>query len=338
MKKCLKYLILTLAVALLVSGCGKDTDNKPKELFLCSSLGKTMTEDIVADYTAATKTKVHVTYLPGGTSQERLDFLRRHKFDCWLGGTGEEYYMANKQNVLQPYIAKESYKVPAELRSRRGEWTSLYLSYIALLSNKNNLRQYGLYAPETWDELLATELQDEIAIPNPAFGGATYGMITSLWQLRGKEQALDFAAKLNQQRPIYTSTPGEAIDLVYIGKRTVAVVPMGYALMLESRHRHLFATVPKDANRTMLTGAAIMKNANDVEEAQRFLDYLMSDASINSLTRKEYTYMWHVKYYPYNDGRRELIGNVKVPVDDLNWTASYKNEIIKQWLNAQQEN
>ena len=65
MKKCLKYLILTLVVALLVSGCGKDTDNKPKELFLCSSLGKTMTEDIVADYTAATKTKVHVTYLPG---------------------------------------------------------------------------------------------------------------------------------------------------------------------------------------------------------------------------------------------------------------------------------
>ncbi|MDQ9816092.1 hypothetical protein RFZ01_17085, partial [Acinetobacter pittii] len=62
--------------------------------------------------------------------------------------------MANKQSVLQPYITKEAYKVPAELRSRRGEWTSLYLSYIALLSNKNNLRNYGLYAPESWHELL----------------------------------------------------------------------------------------------------------------------------------------------------------------------------------------
>lgn len=336
MKKCLKYLIPVLVMAaFMISGCGQGNDNKPKELFLCSSLGKAMTEDVAADYTAATKTKVHITYLPGGSFQERVDFLRRHKFDCWLGGTGEEYYMANKQNILQPYIAKESYKVPAELRSRRGEWTSLYLSYIALLSNKHNLRQYGLYAPETWDELLVSDLQDEIAIPNPALGGASYGMVTSLWQLRGKEQALDYAAKLNQQRPIYTGTPGEAVDLVYIGKKTVAVVPMGYALMLESRHRHLFATVPKDANRTMLTGAAIMKNANDEEQAQKFLDYLMSDESINSLTRKEYTYMWHVKYYPYNDGRRELIGNVKVPVDDLNWTASYKSEIIKQWLNVQ---
>lgn len=327
---------MLILIAALVAGCGKNTDEKPKELYLCSSLGKVMTEDLVNDYTAATKTKVHITYLPAGNMQERLDYLRQHKFDCWLGGTVEEYYMANKQSVLQPYITKEAYKVPAELRSRRGEWTSLYLSYIALLSNKNNLRNYGLYAPESWHEFLAPQLQDEIAIPNLALGGASYGMVTSIWQLQGKEKALEFAAQLNKQRPFYAAVPGEAIDMVYIGKKTVAVVPMAYALMMEGRHGHLFATVPKDANRTMITGAAIMKNARNEEQAQMFLDYLMSDESINELNRKGYPYIWHVKYYPYNDGRRELIGNVKVPVDDLNWTAAYKSEIIKQWLNAQE--
>ena len=48
--------------------------------------------------------------------------------------------------------------------------------------------------------------------------------------------------------------------------------------------------------------------------------------------------MWHVKNYPYNGGRRELIGNVHVPVDDLGWTAVYKNDIIRKWLNAGKEN
>lgn len=338
MKKCFKFLTLILVMAaVLISGCGRNEAQKPKELYLCSSLGKTMTEDIVEDYEAATKTKVHVTYLPAGTLQERMDYLRQHKFDCWLGGTAEEYYMANKQNILRPYITKESYKVPAELSNRQGEWTSLYLSYIALLSNKNNLRSYGLYAPETWDELLVPELKDEITIPNLSLGGASYGMVTSLWQLRGKKKSLEFAAALNQQYPLYTSTPGEAIDLVYIGKKTVAVVPMDYALIMEARHSHLFATVPRDANRTMLTGAAIMKNTLDEQQAQAFLDYLMSDDSVEALNRSGYPYIWHVKNYPYNDGRRELIGNVNVPVDDLNWTASYKSEIIRQWLNAQQE-
>ena len=169
-------------------------------------------------------------------------------------------------------------------------------------------------------------------------GGASYGMLTSIWQLRGKNQALQFAEKMNAQRPLYTNGFGEAVDLVYIGKKTVAVVPLDYALLMEGRHRHLFATVVQDANRTILTGAAIMQGAQNLSNAQNFLDYLMSDSGEAVLLRNGYHYMWHVKNYPYNGGRRELIGNVHVPVDDLGWTAVYKNDIIRKWLNAGKEN
>ena len=224
--------------------------------------------------------------------------------------------------------------MPAELRNRTGEWTSLYLSYIALLSNKHNLQAYGLYAPESWDELLAPQLKDEIAMANFSMGGASFGMLTSIWQLRGREAALEYAAKLNAQNPNYTAGFGEAVDKVYIGKKTVAVVPLDYALLLETRHSHLFATVPKDANRNILTGAAIIKGAPHEALAKSFLDYLMSDEGAELLPKNGYHYMWHVKNYPYNDGRRELIGNVQVPVDDLSWTSTYKNEIIKKWVNA----
>ena len=224
--------------------------------------------------------------------------------------------------------------MPAELRNRTGEWTSLYLSYITLLSNKNNLQAYGLYAPESWDELLAHQLKDEITMADFTQGGASFGMLTSIWQLRGREAALEYAAKLNAQNPDYTSGFGEAVDKVYIGKKTVAVVPLDYALLLETRHRHLFATVPKDANRNILTGAAIIKGAPHEQIAKSFLDYLMSDEGAELLPENGYHYMWHVKNYPYNDGRRELIGNVQVPVDDLSWTSTYKSEIIKKWVNA----
>lgn len=170
---------------------------------------------------------------------------------------------------------------------------------------------------------------------NFSMGGASFGMLTSIWQLRGRDAALEYAAKLNAQNPNYTAGFGEAVDKVYIGKKTVAVVPLDYALLLETRHRHLFATVPKDANRNILTGAAIIKGAPNEALAQSFLDYLMSDEGAELLPKNGYHYMWHVKNYPYNDGRRELIGNVQVPVDDLSWTSTYKNEIIKKWVNAQ---
>lgn len=331
----LKIFTLVLALALL-AGCAKNDapQAKQKQLLLCSSMGKKITELFASSYGKATGTQVKINYLPAGTQQERLDYLRQNKFDIWLGGTSEEYFLADEQKILQPYIVKEAYKVPAELRNRTGQWTSLYLSYIAFLSNKNNLHAYGLYAPERMEELLAPQLKDELALADFNLGGASYGLITSLWQLRGREEALAYAAKLNAQEPEYTQGFGEAVDKVYIGKKTVAVVPLDYALRLERQHSHLFATVVQDANRNMLTCAAIMRNAEHVDEAKAFLDYLMSDEGMELLPENGYNYIWHVKKYPYNDGRRELLGNVSVPVDDLGWTAGSKSEIIRQWLKA----
>lgn len=328
-----KIFLLFLSISILV-GCKTDAGKVQKELIICSSMGQGLTKILADSYTEDTGIKVHIYYLPPGTQSERFDYLRQHKFDVWLGGTSEEYFLANEQYLLQPYLAHESYKVPAELRNRTGQWTSLYLGYIGFLSNKNNLHAYGLYAPESWEELLNPYLKNEIVIPDFSCGGVGYGMITSLWQLQGKEKALNFAAKLNEQNPQYTSGFGEAVDSVYIGKKTVAIVPLEYALIMENRHKHLFATVVKDANRNMLTGAAIMHNAVHLEEAQKFLDYLMSDASVQVLHKYGYNYIWHVKNYPDNIGRRELIGNVSVPADDLAWTSEYKNEIINKWVRA----
>lgn len=328
-----KIMALVMLLAVMV-GCASEKPKEKPQLHICSSMNKAFTELIADSFGKKTGAKVTISYLPGGTQQQRFDYLRQHKFDIWLGGTSEEYFKAEEEHILQPYQAKESYKVPAELRSRGGEWTSLYMSYIALLSNKHNLKAYGLYAPENWDELLAPQLKDEITMAKFSMGGASFGMLTSIWQLRGRDAALAYAVKLNAQNPDYTDGFGEAVDKVYIGKKTVAVVPLDYALLLETRHRHLFATVPKDANRNILTGAAIIKGAAHEQLAQSFLDYLMSDEGAELLPKNGYHYMWHVKNYPYNDGRRELIGNVQTPVDDLSWTSTYKSEIIKKWVNA----
>ena len=90
----------------------------------------------------------------------------------------------------------------------------------------------------------------------------------------------------------------------------------------------------KDANRNLLNCAAVMNNAQNLDLARDFIDYLLSDHSQAALRSEGYHYIWHAKNYPYNDGRKELIGNVNVPVDDLSWTAVEKEEIISQWLNA----
>lgn len=296
-----------------------------------------MTLTLTKDFQKKSNVKINIHYLPSGDFKQRQRFMEQNKGDIWLGGTSEEYFMANQAGILVPYQAKEAYKIPANMRSKQGEWTSLYLRYIALISNRNNLQELGLYAPTKWEELLDPELKNELAIPDPQLGGASFGMLTSIWQLKGKEEALAYAAKLKKQEPVYTKYISECIDQVYSGRKTIGVLPLDLALILEEKHEHLFATVVKDANRNLITGVAILKTSNNPTEAQQFIDYLMSDASEKALLANGYRNMWPVKNYPFNDGRRELIGDIQVPTDDLVWTGTYKSEIIRKWMEVEEK-
>lgn len=337
---------LLLAFLLACAACGSeknapvksasgDADKAaPKELRVCSSLGEDITQLLANDFAGQSGMTVSVQYLPAGSLAQRQQFLRAGGFDVWLGGTAEEYYLAHREKLLEPYLARESYKAPVTLRNKDGHWTSLYLGYIGLISNKEKLHRFRLYAPETWDELLEPQLAGEIAVPDYNAGGASYGMLTSIWQMRGKPEALQYAARFNAQRPQLTPDAAAAANLVYSGQKTVAVVPLAYALALEAQHPHLFATVIKDANRNLLTGAALLAQAPNPQGGRQFLDYLMSDESEALLKTNGYPYLWHVKNYPDNVGRKELIGRVQVPVDDLGWTSVYKSEVIRQWNEA----
>lgn len=68
--------IFIVVIAVLVAGCG-GREEKPKELALCSSMSKNRTELFANAYSKASGTKVRISYLPGGTLQERQDFLRK---------------------------------------------------------------------------------------------------------------------------------------------------------------------------------------------------------------------------------------------------------------------
>ena len=240
---------------------------------------------------------------------------------------------AGEQKMLRSYRPREAYKVPAEMRENQWRWTGLYVDYIGFLTNRDRLRELGLYAPETWNELLKPELWEETALADFKNGGRSYGMITSIWQLRGEAKAMEYAASFNSQLPLYTASEWEAIEAVRSGRKTIAVVSLSTALQLERQNRDLFATLVKDGNKNCITGAAILQGAN-LAEAQSFMDYLLSEHSKDLLASKGYPLLWRVSDYAHDDGRKMMIGDLELAVDDLSWTAGQKSVIIQQWLNA----
>ena len=237
--------------------------------------------------------------------------------------------MAAERDMLVPYLPRGAANIPPQYMDRDGRWVPLSIDYIALLSNRNNMRKLGIEPPSSWDELLQPVLHNEIVMADPATGGPPYGLITSLWQLRGRDAALQFAGSLRTQQVLYLPTEAKAGYEVYLGNKAVAVMSLRHALALEREHPFLYAVPVRDGNKNMITAVAILKNGEKRKEAERLMEYLLSKEAMQIM--REY------RMNPLADvlNDKNKYGDIgTVPSDDLRWMAGEKQALIREWINA----
>ena len=325
------YVILVLLTVLAVTGCNSQKQDPPVEgvVRVCSSMNRNLSEALVEAFANKTGIVVEFDPLVATSLSQRLDLLGNSRVDVWMGGSAEEYYMAAERDMLVPYLPRGAAGIPPQYMDRDGRWVPLSIDYIALLSNRNNMRTLGIESPSSWDELLQPVLHNEIVMADPVTGGPPYGMITSLWQLRGRDAALQYAGSLRTQQVLYLPTEAKAGYEVYLGNKAVAVMSLRHALALEKEHPFLYAAPVRDGNKNMITAAAILKNGEKRKEAERFMEYLFSREAMQIM--REY------RMNPLTDVQNDKnkYGDIGiVPNDDLRWMAGEKQVLIREWLNA----
>lgn len=316
---------------LLLSGCEPQTGEQPgvRSVNICSSMNQDLSKALINDFAERTGVMVEFDPLVPLDLQQRLDILENSKIDIWLGGFAEEYYMAAERKMLASYLPKSASNLAPQYMDRNSRWLPLSVDYIALLSNRRNMDKLGIKAPETWDELLQPVLYKEVAMAKPETGGASFGQITSLWQLRGQEAAMKYAGVLRTQEVSYLPTDAKAGYEVYCGNKSVAVLPLRYAQALEKEHRFLYAAAVKDGNKNMITGAAILAKGIHKEESRRFMEYLLSPEAAQIMRAHGIRPLGEM--LRQEGAQREKL---LFPNDDLYWIAVRKQELIKDWLNA----
>lgn len=324
------FYTLALTCALTVSATCTALANPLK---VASCMSEKITTAITEGFTAATQIPVEVLYLPSGSFDEKLNFLYKKNVDCVLGPTQDEFYAAERMNMLVPYASEHLNNLPEDLQPRKNSWTNLWVGYVALLSNKENLNKMGIYAPDTWLELLGNNFKDEIVLPEYESSNAGFSSITGIWQIKGEAMALHYAHEFNKQKIKFVKSEDDAIADVIKGKRTVTILPLHRAMKLESENENLYASIIQDANREIFTGVALLRGLQQEAEAQKFVDYLLSDDCVNLLANNN-VLRWHVKFYSSDEERQRLIGNTQIAVDDLGWISMSRKDIIKRWKKA----
>lgn len=212
---------------------------------------------------------------------EILERLRNEKNNpvasVWYGGPSDTFVQAKSEGLLQPYISPNASMISPSYKDEEGYWTGIYVGSIAFVSSRSWLKDVGLEAPQSWQDLLRPEYKGMVVIPDPRSSGTGYTILSTLVQLMGETDAFNYMKELNGNVRVYTtsgSAPGRSIGM---GEGGVAVMFAHDALKFyREGFQDLHITFPMEGTGYEIGAVAMVAGTENEEEAKAFVDWALT--------------------------------------------------------------
>ena len=260
-KRALTFLIFLLGLSSLVFAEGS--------LKVVAAYGGK--EKIFQQFTKDTGIKVDFIDMSSGELLSKLEAEQgKPSADVWFGGGLDSFIAAKNKGLLEKYISPEMAEVPLKYRDKDGYWSGVSLVLVGFMVNNDILEEKGLKAPKTWADLAKPEYRDEVIMANPAISGTNYALVHNLIQALGEEKAWAYF-------PFLAKRGGEPPLKVTSGEFGVAVIPMSGEFILMEGKYPVTTIYPEDMIPWVPAGMAIFKNAENLDEAKKFIDWALSE-------------------------------------------------------------
>lgn len=235
-------------------------------------------EKIFQQFTKDTGIKVDFIDMSSGEVLSKLQAEKgKPSADVWFGGGLDSFITAKNKGLLEQYISLEMKEVPLKYRDKDGYWSGVSLVLVGFMVNNEILADKKLAAPKTWADLTKPEYRDEVIMANPAISGTNYALVDNLIQELGEDKAWEYFEALNKNVPFLAKRGGEPPMKVTTGEFGVAVIPMSGEFILMEGKYPVTTIYPEDMIPWVPAGMAIFKNAENLPEAKKFIDWALSE-------------------------------------------------------------
>ena len=234
-------------------------------------------EKIFQQFTKDTGIKVDFIDMSSGEVLSKLQAEKgKPSADVWFGGGLDSFITAKNKGLLEQYISPEMREVPLKYRDKDGYWSGVSLVLVGFMVNNEILADKKLAAPKTWADLTKPEYRDEVIMANPAISGTNYALVDNLIQELGEDKAWEYFEALNKNVPFLAKRGGEP-PMKVTGEFGVAVIPMSGEFILMEGKYPVTTIYPEDMIPWVPAGMAIFKNAENLPEAKKFIDWALSE-------------------------------------------------------------
>lgn len=202
--------------------------------------------------------------------------------DVWFGGGLDAFLAAKEDGLLEQYKPAGIEDIRADYRDSDNYWLSKGITVAGFIVNNDILEEKGLDMPASWEDLAKEEYKDEIIMSNPAISGTNYAVVKGLLDHYGEEKGWDLIEKINANISFYGKRGKDPQEKTVAGEFAIGIIPADKSAF-DAAEEHNCTVVYPDAIPWVPEGVAIFKNAENLDVAKAFIDFMLEDDNLQLL-------------------------------------------------------
>ena len=291
--------------AVLIAGvsCGRrEGDSSPSRsgeatpsVVVYCSADKEFAELIFHAYETKTGVKILPLYdteetKTAGLTARLVAEKARPKADVfWSSDTSRAVALVD-QGLTAAYVPKTAATIPARYRSANGMWTGFAARIRVILYNTDTVKPAE--APRSILDVTQPRWKGRFAIASPHFGTTSFQM-AALFVKWGDDKASDFLRRLKDNGAVIAAGNSDVKDRVADGRVDIGILDEDDAVVAVREKKRVAIVIPDQEGSDPLgtplmpNVAVLIQGAPHREQAQRFIDFLVSAAAEKILAESD---------------------------------------------------
>lgn len=197
--------------------------------------------------------------------------------DLWFGGGIDAFMSAKADDLLEPVTFEAASEIEPQFKDADGYWYSKGLTIVGFLLNNKMMSELNLKNPSTWEDLTDPSYAGEIIMSNPAISGTNYAAVNAILQAKGEEAGWKYLTALNENIAYYGRRGSDPKNKVTADEFAIGITYLDDTITALLEDYDLTIVYPEDGIPWIPDGVAVFKNAENVDAAKYFVEWLFSN-------------------------------------------------------------
>ena len=203
---------------------------------------------------------------------------------------------------------------------------------LVFLTNNAFLKDKGLAAPQSWNDLLDPAYKNGLQMADARTSGTATERIYSLVKVFGEDGAFDYQKKLHQNVQMYTKSGAGGAMPIATGQAASGIFYIVDALEIQQQGHNVVISYPKEGVTFGIEATGVLKGAKNMESAKKFVDWAASKAFAQLIVEKKINYIPTRTDVTVTNPALD-VSKVKLFETDVAWKGANRKAYVDRWIN-----